>query len=315
MRRRRFLVASLSAFTGCTATGYRASGPRTPPPAPATEISSTAPVDPVETRAQAVIRPLNDLYRTVRGPLGSFDVEDVAPETLDEGEGTLTRVRDALASFEQGVSNPPDRYQSLSLLVTAHERLFDALAAAVECWSVLSSVDGDGVPADGALDTARSARATLTDVTTALRAVADENPTIPASVFLTVERVRAFTAMLETQSRIIGRLIDASERALAGSEDWRIAVGAFERDTFDEARNAFDAARVHYRAATDVLDAIPVADGSFAGLVPAYSCLATAGVEATAGGFDAVDAALAGDVARADRLLERAETTRIRCPN
>jgi hypothetical protein len=152
-------------------------------------------------------------------------------------------------------------------------------------------------------------------VTTALRGIADENPTVPASVFLTVDRMRAFALTVEAQSRLIGRLTDAGERTLAGREDWRAAVGAFGREAFEEARNAFDAARVHYRAATAALDAIPEADGSFVGLVPAHSCLATAGVEATAAGLDAVDAALAGDVARAERLLERAETTRIRCSN
>ncbi|AUV83056.1 hypothetical protein C2R22_16550 [Salinigranum rubrum] len=316
MRRRRFLIASFSALAGCTATGYRATGPRTPPLAPETEISPSASVDPVEARAQAVIRPLNEVYRLVRGPLGGFDVGDVAPETLDDTEESLARAREALGAFSGEVANPPTRYQSLPALVTAHEHLVEGLTGAVECWSALSRLDESVDSPAALLDTARSAREAFVAAGTALREVADGNPTVPAAVFLTVERMRAFASTLETQSTVAERLVDASGEALEGWTDWRTAMDAFERDAFEAARTTFDDARVHYRAGVDALDGVENTenvDGSFVDLVETWACVARAGVDATAVGFDAVDAATAGDVARAERLLERAETTRTRC--
>lgn len=314
MRRRSLLVASFSLVTGCTATGYRATGPRTPPPAPETDTSTAAPIDPVEARAQAVIRPLNELYRLVRGPLGGFDLADITTERLDNAESSLTRAREALAAFSQEVPDPPPRYQSLSEVVTAHEYLLEGLVGGVECWSALSRLDSGDSPRR-LLETARSARGTLTTAAERLRATADEEPTVPAAVFLTAERLRGFTVTLETQSTVARRLVDASYQTVEGVEDWRAATSAFERDAFDDARMAFDAARVHYRAAVDALDGVTDAEGSFADLVEARSCVAEAGVDATAVGFDAVDAAAMSDVARAERLLERAKTTRIRCAN
>ncbi len=316
MRRRRLLVASLSALAGCTATGYRATGPRTPPPVPETEAPSSAPVDSVEARAQAVVRPLNEAYRLVRGPLGSFDVEDVTPETLDAAEESLARARESLATFSGEVANPPVRYQSLPALVTAHEHLVEGLIGAVECWSALSRLD-DSVDSPAAvLDTASEARETFAAAGTALHEVADEAPTIPAAVFLTVERVRTFASTLETQSTVAERLVDASGEALAGRADWRTARDAFERDAFEAARTAFDDARVHYRAGVDALDSlenVENVDGSFVDLADARACAVRAGVDATTVGFDAVDAATAGDAARAEELLERAESTRTGC--
>ena len=316
MRRRRLLIASFSALAGCTATGYRATGPRTPPPAPETETSSSAPVDPLEARAQAVVRPLNEVYRLVRGPFGDFDVEDVAPETLDDAEESLARAREALATFSGGVVNPPARYQSLPAIVTAHEHLVEGLTGAVECWSALSRFDENVDSPTALLDTASSAREAFAAAGTALREVADGDPTVPAAVFLTVERMRAFASTLETQSTVAERVADASEETLEGRTDWRTATDAFERDAFEAARTAFDDARVHYRASVDAFDSVgnaPNVDGSFVGLVETRACVARAGVDATAVGFDAADAATADDVARAERLLERAETIRTRC--
>ena len=77
-----------------------------------------------------------------------------------------------------------------------------------------------------------------------------------------------------------------------------------------------DVPRAHVRPdaqAVALLADVGDADGSFADLVDARSCTARAGVDATAAGFDAVDAAVASDVARAERLLERAEITLKRC--
>lgn len=314
MRRRSLLAASLSVVAGCTATDYRTTGPRTPPPAPETDTDAAAPTDSVETRAQAVIRPLNELYRLARGPLGRFDLEDVSTALIERAEASLNRAQEALSTFSQDVPNPPARYRSLPAVVTAHEHLLAGLTAAVEYWSTLSRLDGGGSLRD-VLDTARSARERLTTAAERLRAITDDEPTIPAAVFLTIERLRRFAATLETQSTVARRLVDATDRTLDGVEDWRAATGAVERDAFEDARRAFDAARIHYRAAVDALEGVTDAEGSFADLAEARSCVAQAGVDATAVGFDAVDAAATNDVARAERLLERAETTRIRCAN
>jgi len=48
MRRRRLLVATLAAVSGCTSAGYRATGPRTPPPRPETDAAPASTPDPVE---------------------------------------------------------------------------------------------------------------------------------------------------------------------------------------------------------------------------------------------------------------------------
>jgi hypothetical protein len=313
MRRRRLLAASLSVLAGCTATDYRAAGPRTPPPAPETDAPSSVPVDPVESRAQAVVRPVNEVYRLVRGPLGNFDVSDVAPGTLTDAEESLARAREGLSQFSADVADPPAQYRSLPALVTAHAHLLAGLTGAVECWSALSRLDTGGDPAARLLRAADSARETFAAAGTALRDVADEDPTVPAAAFLTVERMRALAATLETQSSVAGRLVDASRQTVDGRADWRTATDAFERDAFEAARTAFDDARVHYRAGLDALADVGDLDGSFADLIDARSCVARAGVDATAAGFDAVDAAVGGDVARAERLLERAETTLTRC--
>lgn len=314
MRRRHLLLASLSAVTGCTTAGYRPTGPRTPPPAPETDVPSSAsdPTDPTERRAQAVIRRLNELYRLLRAPLGSFDVEDVTPETLETAEASLARAREALASFSDVVVDAPPRYRSLPVLVTAHERLLDGLAGAVECWSALSGLEGESVTA-GVFERAHAAQQTLVAAAAGLRETVEQQPTVPAAVFLTVERLRDFAAAFETQSMAAARLVDASERLARGTGNWRTARAALERDAFQPARTGFDDARTHYRTAAETLDSIEDAAGSFADLVETRSCVATAGVEATRRGLDAVDAAVAGDVARAERLLERAETTRNRC--
>ncbi|WP_318568414.1 hypothetical protein [Salinigranum marinum] len=314
MRRRRFLAVACSVVAGCAGTDYRASGPRTLPPEPPTESSSTATVDPVESRAQAVTRPLNEVYRVVRGPLARFEFDDVSRDDQSAARTSLANARDAVTTFSAAVDEIPPRYRSLSTLVTIHEHLLDALTTAVELHSSLATLADDSVDdPQGRLDTPRAMTATLAALASDLTDVVETDPTMPRSVFLTTDRTRALAATLDAQSTAIGRLLDVVERELAASLDWRAGLAAFERAAFADARANFDTAREEYRAAERLLDGGLGTDGSFADLTDRRSCVATAGVEATSVARRAATEADAGDAERAARLLRTAESTRNRC--
>lgn len=316
MRRRRLLAVACSMAAGCAGTGYRASGPRTLPPDPPTESSSTATVDPVESRAQAVTRPLNEVYRVVRGPLATFEVADVPRDDLSAARTSLANARGAVTTFSEAVDDPPTSYRSLPTLVTIHEHFLDALTTAVELHSSLATLADDSVDdPQGRLDTPRAATATLAALASELTDVIESDPTMPRSVFLTNERTRALAATLDGQSTAIGRLLDVIERELVASLDWRAGVAAFERAAFADARVSFDAARDEYRTAEQLLDGSIGTDGSFADLTDRRSCVATAGVEAASVARRAAVEAGAGDAERAEGLLRTAESTRNRCSN
>lgn len=316
MRRRRLIVASLSVVAGCTAESYYAQGPRTPPRAPETRApsGSRSTLDPVEARAQAIVRPLNEVYRTVRGPLDGFEVDDVPREELAAAEASLARAREELASFSAAVDDPPTDYRSLPTLVAAHASLLDALAAAVDLHSSLAAVVANRAddPAAG-LATAREAVESLSTAATDLADAADADPTVPASLFLTVDRMRAFATGLDAQSAAVERLVDAASRGRAADARWREGVVAFDRRRYAEARTAFRAARDVYRGVDASLDGGLDTEGAFADLAETAACAAVAGVEAASTALEAVDAAAGGDRARADATLDRAETTRNRC--
>lgn len=314
MRRRRFLAVACSVVAGCAGTDYRASGPRTLPPEPPTESPSTATVDPVESRAQAVTRPLNEVYRVVRGPLTTFEVADVSRDDLSAARSSLANARGAVTTFSEAVGEAPPAYRSLPTLVTIHEHLLDALTAATELHSSLATLADDPVGHPrGRLDTPRATTATLAALAGDLTDLVETDPTMPRSVFLTTDRTRTFAATLDGQSTAIGRLLDAIERELAASVDWRAGVSAFERAAFAEARANFDAARDGYRAAERLLDGGLGTDGSFADLTDRWSCVVPAGIEATSVARRAAAEAGAGDAERAERLLRTAEATRNRC--
>lgn len=317
MRRRRLLAVVVSAAAGCTSAEYRASGPRTPPPAPPTGEPSVATLEPAEARAQAVIRPLNEVYRRVRGPLTTFEIDDVSSEDLAAAERSMTAAREAAAAFADSVDDPPPAYRSVPTLVRAHGLLVDALAAVVDLETSLSELGVATARVDdpaGHLAPLREAVATVATAGSELAAVVETDPVVPQSVFLSTERVRGFATGFDDQSTAIGSLLDATERALAAAVAWRAGVAAFERDALGDARTAFDDALGHYRDATARLDGLEVA-GSFADLAERRSCVATAGIEAVETAREAVDAARAGEPERAEQLLNTAETTRNRCQN
>lgn len=321
MRRRRLLVATLAAVSGCTSAGYRATGPRTPPPRPETDAAPASTPDPVEARAQAILRPLNEVYRAVRGPLDDFEVADVSDEQLAAARDSLARAREAQSTFSSTVADPPTRYRSLPTLVAIHGSLLDALVAAVDCWSSLSSTvpvasaRADDTDTAARLTDAREAVQRLRTATTDLADAADAEPTIPPALFLTTERVRSFATTLDTQATALERLIDAMGAVHTAARRWRDGVTALERRRYDDARAAFRTAREEYRAASESLDAAPDATGSFADLAESTACVASAGVEAASTAVDAVELASNGDVARAETRLDEAETTRNRCVN
>ncbi|WP_152042855.1 hypothetical protein [Salinigranum salinum] len=321
MRRRRLLVATLAAVSGCTSAGYRATGPRTPPPRPETDAAPASTPDPVEARAQAILRPLNEVYRTVRGPLADFEVADVSDEQLAAARDSLARAREAQSTFSSTVADPPARYQSLPTLVATHGSLLDALVAAVDCWSSLSSIvpvapaRADDTDSAARLTTARTAVQTLTTVATDLADAADAEPTIPPALFLTTDRVRSFATTLDTQSTALERLIEAVAAVRDAADRWRDGVTALERQRYDDARAAFSTAREEYRAASESLDAGPDPTGSFVDLAESTACVVSAGVEAASTAVDATELASAGDVARAETRLDEAETIRNRCVN
>lgn len=312
MRRRRVLALACAALTGCTSAGYQAAGPRTPPRAPPTDTAAA--VDPVESRAQAVIRPLNEAYRVLRDPLTTFDVADVTRADLSAVERSLSTAREAVTTFAAAVTDPPAPYRSLPTLVTAHERLFDALTLAVELVAAFSQFDDERVDQPtNRLDPLRSTATRFASTGDDLRDVAETDPTVPNALFLTHERMRAFAVTLDTQSMAVERLLDGWRSALRGTVDWRAGVAAFEREAFEDARTAFAAARLHYRTATDSLADDLAIEGSFADLIERHSCRTRASLEAATTALDAVDTARNGAVARATQRLQRAKTTRNRC--
>jgi hypothetical protein len=314
MRRRRLLAVACAAVAGCTGSGYRASGPRTPPPAPATDASNPTTRDPIEARAQAVVRPLNEVYRAVRGPLSTFRVAEVEDEDRATAAESIEAARTAVTTFSE-VDDPPARYASLPTLVTAHERLVDAFTAAVDLNAALSAITVE-VEVDDPVERLAPLRSTVTTLAAAaadLAELADAEPTVPSALFLTVERVREFAAILDAQSTAIGRLLDGIERGLAASADWRTGTAAFERGAFADARTGFGDALAHYREAAALFDAGVGAEGSFADDADRWSCVATAGVDAAATARRASEIAEGGDVREAERTLETARTTRTRC--
>jgi hypothetical protein len=319
MRRRRLLVATLAALSGCTSAGYRATGPRTPPPRPETDAAPASTTDPVEARAQAILRPLNEVYRTVRGPLDDFEVADVPDEQLAAAGDSLARAQEARSTFSAAVDAPPTRYQSLPTLVAIHGSLLDALTAAVDLWSSLSSLvpvastRADDTDTVARLTAARTAVQTLTTAATDLADAADTEPTIPPALFLTAERVRSFATTLDTQAIAIGRLIEAVVAVRDAIDHWRDGVAAFERRRYDDALAAFSTARESYRVASESLDAGPDPAGSFVEPAESIACVASAGIDATSTALDAVELASIDDVARAETRLDEAETTRDRC--
>jgi hypothetical protein len=314
MRRRRLLAVVCAAVAGCTGSGYRASGPRTPPPAPATDASNPTTRDPVEARAQAVVRPLNEVYRVVRGPLSTFRVAEVEHEDRSAAEESIEAARTAVTTFSE-MNDPPAKYASLPTLVTAHERLVDALAAAVDLDAALSTITVEIEVDDPAerLAPLRSTVTTLAAVAADLTDLADAGPTVPPALFLTVERVREFAAILDAGATAIGRLLDGIERDLAASADWRTGTAAFEREAFADARTGFGDALAHYREAATLFDAGVGTEGSFADDADRWSCIATAGVDAAETARRASEVAEAGDVREAEQMLETARTTRTRC--
>lgn len=315
MRRRRLIVASLSVVAGCTAEGYYAQGPRTPPRAPETRApSGSSTPDPVEARAQAIVRPLNEVYRTVRGPLDGFEVDDVSRGDLAAAEASLARARQELASFSATVDDPPADYRSLPTLVAAHASLLEGLAAAVDLHSSLAAVAANRADDPAAsLAAARDAVESLSTAATALADAAEADPAVPASLFLTTDRIRVFATEFETQSVAVDRLVDAVSRGRAADGHWRDGERAFDRRRYEEARTAFRAARADYRTVDASLDADLGTAGSFEDLTETTTCAAAAGVEAVSTALEAVDAAVAGDRARAESTLDRAETARNRC--
>lgn len=316
MRRRRLLAIAATAVAGCTGANYQASGPRTPPSAPPTDASSAPTADPVESRAQAVIRPLNESYRILRDPLATVEVADVSGAELSTAEAAIADAREAAITFSTAVGDSPAAYRSLPTLVTAHELLFDGLATAVDLHASLSTLDPARVddPSER-LAPLRSATEALASTAAELVELADTEPPVPAAIFLTLDRLRQFAATLDGQSTAVGRLLDVSRNALTGAVDWRTAVAAFEREAFEEARTAFVDARTRYRNAASLLAADLGTEGSFADLADHRSCTVQAALDATETALDATDAALDGDVARATQRLETAQTTRNRCEN
>ncbi|WP_380680661.1 hypothetical protein [Salinigranum sp. GCM10025319] len=314
MRRRRLLAVACAAVAGCTGTSYRASGPRTPPPSPATDVSNPPTQDPVEARAQAVVRPLNEVYRAVRGPLSTFEVADVSQDERSTVRESIEAARTAITTFSE-VDNPPARYASLPTLVTAHERLVDAFTAAVDLDAALSAITVESEVDDpaGRLAPLRSTVTTLTMAADDLTDLADSEPTVPPALFLTIDRIREFAAILDAQSTALDRLLDGIERDFAASADWRTGIAAFERGAFVDARAGFDDALAHYREAAALFDAGVEAEGSFDDDADRWSCVSTAGVEAATTARRAAETADAGDVQEAERTLETARTARTRC--
>jgi hypothetical protein len=253
------------------------------------------------------------VYRVVRRPLASFDVADVSRGDLSGARSSITAARDALATFSEAVGDPPERYRSLPALVTVHERLLDALSAAVDLRSSLAGLDGfSGDDPDSRLEPLRSLVSRLATAASDLRGVAESGPTVPPSLFLTIERLRSFASTLDAQSTAIDRLLDATARELAAEVDWRAGREAFDRDAFDDARTNFESALGQYRDAADLVDDADVV-GSFADLAERRACAARAGVEASSTARRAAEAAATGDDDRAARLMEAAEATRTRC--
>jgi hypothetical protein len=270
----------------------------------------------VESRAQAVVRPLNELYRAVRGPLGGFEVDDVTREDLDAAEASLARAREALSTFSATVDDPPADYRSFPTLVAVHASLLDALAATVDLHSALGVVVSNRADDPTArLTAARAAVESLSTAATDLADAADTDPTVPPSLFLTTDRIRVFASGLDAQSAAVGRLVDAVSRGHAADVHWQDGVTAFGRRRYEEARTAFRAARTDYRAVDESLAADLGTEGSFADLTGTAACAAAAGAEAASTAIEAVDTATGGDRARADSTLERAQTTRNRCVN
>lgn len=284
------------------------------PTASRTDAERPATADPVEARAQAVVRPLNDVYRVVRGPLGSFEVADVSAETLSRAQTRVTAAREAVTTFSTAVEDPPAAYRSLPRLVTAHERLVDALTTAVDLRTDLVALTGASVSDPVArVVPLRSMASSLGTRADDLLAVVETDPAVPPSLFLTTERMRTFAETLAAQSRAVGRLLDVTQRELAAAVDWRAGRDAYDAGSFVAAGESFVDARDHYRDAASLLDGDLGTAGSFADVTDRRSCVAEAGLEAVSTALTAVDAARGGETARADRLVETAVTTRNRC--
>jgi hypothetical protein len=313
MRRRRLLAVALVTVAGCTGE-YRASGPRTPPPAPPTDAADPTTADPVESRAQAVVRPLNRAYRLFRDPLATFEVDDVAEADLTAARSSVEAAREAVATFTDVVDDPPTVYRSLPAAVTMHERLVDALATAVDLVSSIRSAATGRV--DGPVERLaplRSAVASLATTADDVVDVADTDPSVPPALFLTLDRARTLATGVADQSTAIGRLLDAVEHELAAGVDWRAGLAAFDREAFVVARRRFGDALAHFRDAADRLASGLGAEGSFADLAERRSCVAAAGLEAAPTARRAADVAAAGDPERATGLLDTARSVRRRC--
>jgi hypothetical protein len=213
------------------------------------------------------------------------------------------------------MDDPPAKYASLPTLVTAHERLVDALTAAVDLDAALSRITVEIEVDDPTerLAPLRSTVTTLAAVAADLTDLADAGPTVPPALFLTVERVREFVAILDAGATALGRLLDGIERDLAASVDWRTGAAAFDREAFADARAGFGDALAHYREAAALFDAGVETEGSFADDADRWSCVSTAGVNAAATARRASEVAEGGDVREAERMLETARTTRTRC--
>lgn len=317
MRRRRLLaLATAVGVVGCTGVEYRATGPRTPPPAPPTDDPTAPPADVAESRAQAVIRPLNESYRVFRGPLVTFDVTGVSRDDVSTAEDAVATAREAVGTFAAAVSDPPARYRSLPALVTAHELLVDALAVTVDLSASFphppTGRADDHDPA-ARLEPPRSQATRLGSLGSDLRDVATAEPAVPGALFLTPERMRSFATALVQQSRAVGQLLDAAAAALAGTTRWHSGVAAFERRAFADARTAFTAARTRYRTASDVLADTLETAGSFETATSRWSCATEAALDATATALDAVELGRNGNVARGTETLRAAQTARNRC--
>ena len=317
MRRRRFLAlaAAVTGVAGCTGESYQPAGPRTPPPAPPTERATAPTLDAVESRAQAVVRPLNEAYRIFRDPLVTLDVAAVARTDLQTAEAAVETARESVTAFSTG-ADVPARYRSLPSLVTAHELLVDALTAAVDLAASLSRLDSERVDDPAVrLEPLRSQAVRLERVGTEVQELVASDPAVPDALFLTTDRMRSFATTLGRQSTAVGRLLDASLAALDGALAWRRGVAAFERHAFSAAESAFTTARTRYRAASDTLADSRGADGSFAEAVARRSCSVEAALDAVPTALDAAVLGGNGDVARATERLRTAQTTRNRCVN
>lgn len=313
VRRRRLLVTVVALGSGCTSTEYRRSGPRSVPTAPSTDVPSTS--DPSVDRTQAVVQPLNEVYRLVRTTLNSFEVADVSNETLSTARSQLERARESVSD----VDDPTGAYRSLPTLVTAHGLLVDSLAIAVDLYTELYAlVAGDAreTPLDDVstrTEPLRSLSATLATRAADLANVVSSEPTVPPSLFATLDGLDGFATGLDRQATAVGRLLDVVERELAARVDWQAGVDAFDQGAFVVSETSFVDARDHYRDAATLLDGDLRTEGSFADLTEQLSCVVGDGLDAVSLALRAVDAARAGEIDSGRERLETAESRRNRC--